>query len=165
MQTISTSQKIRTFLWFDTQAEEAAKFYTSLFKNSKITSISHYRDAMPEKKGTVMTVAFEIDGQEFIALNGGPEYKFTPAISLMVNCETQAEVDELWGKLTANGGEEVQCGWLTDKFGLSWQIIPEGFLDYITGDDEEGSQRAMEAMFDMKKLDLGALKKAYAGTS
>ncbi len=158
-------QKIRTFLWFDTQAEEAAKFYTSLFKNSKITGTSHYGDAGPRAKGSVMTVTFELDGQEFIALNGGPEYKFTPAISLLVNCKTQDEVDQLWDKLTADGGEEVQCGWLSDKYGLSWQIVPEGFFDCIMGDDEEGSQRAMKAMMQMKKFDLNVLRKAYAGTT
>ncbi len=158
-------QKITTFLWFDTQAEEAARFYTSIFKNSKITGTSHYGDAGPRPKGSVMTVSFELDGQEFIALNGGPEYKFTPAISLMVNCKTQNEVDHLWDKLTADGGEEVRCGWLSDKYGLSWQIVPEGFFDCIMGEDEEGSQRAMQAMMQMKKLDLNVLRKVYAGTA
>jgi len=156
-------QKISTFLWFDTQAEEAAKFYTSIFKNSKITSTSHYGEAGPGPEGSVMTVSFELDGQEFTALNGGPDYKFTPAISLLINCKTQDEVDYFWEKLLAGGGEEVQCGWLADKYGLSWQVVPEGFLDYIMGDDEAGSQRAMQAMFQMKKLDLNALRNAYAG--
>jgi|SRR5579872_105445 len=156
-------QKISTFLWFDTQAEEAAKFYTSIFKNSKITSTSHYGDAGPGAAGSVMTVSFELDGQEFIALNGGPEYKFTPAVSLLISCKTQDEVDYFWDKFIAGGGEEVRCGWLSDKYGLSWQVVPEGFFDCIMGDDEAGSQRAMQAMMQMKKLDLNALRKAYAG--
>jgi predicted 3-demethylubiquinone-9 3-methyltransferase (glyoxalase superfamily) len=158
-------QKITTFLWFDTQAEEAAKFYTSIFKNSKITSTSYYGDAGPGAKGSVMTVSFELDGREFTALNGGPHYKFTPAISLMIDCKTQDEVDYFWEKFIAGGGEEVQCGWLTDKDGLSWQVVPEGFFDCIQGEDEEGSQRAMQAMFAMKKLDLALLRKAYAGAA
>lgn len=157
-------QKISTFLWFDSQAEEAAKFYTSIFKNSKITSTSYYGEAGPGARGSVMTVEFELDGQEFTALNGGPYYKFTPAISLLINCKAQDEVDYFWDKLT-DGGEEVQCGWLTDKFGVSWQVVPEGFFDCIMGDDKAGSQRAMHAMFQMKKLDLNVIREAYAGAA
>ena len=156
--------KISPFLWFDTQAEEAAKFYTSIFKNSKITSVNRYGEAGPGPKGSVMTVAFELDGEEFTALNGGPQYQFTHAISFVVNCKDQDEVDYYWDKL-GEGGNEVQCGWLTDKFGLSWQIVPDGLVDYIAGDDEEGSQRAMEAMFQMKKLDINELRRAYEGVT
>jgi len=157
-------QKITPFLWFDSQAEEAANFYVSIFKNSKITSISHYGDAGPGPKGSVMTVAFELDGEEFTALNGGPQFTFTPAVSFVVHCETQSDVDHYWEKLTA-GGSEIQCGWLKDKFGLSWQIVPDGLGDCITGDDEAGAQRAMEAMFEMKKLDINVLREAYRGPS
>ena len=153
-------QKITTFLWFNDQAEEAAQFYTSLFKNSKITSLTHYGDAGPNPPGSVMSVNFMLDGQEFIALNGGPQYTFTPAISLFVNCESQAEVDELWEKLTL-GGEEVQCGWLTDKFGLTWQIVPEGLIDLLDGKDPVRSARATQAMFQMKKIDLAVLERVY----
>jgi len=153
-------QKITTFLWFNGQAEEAANFYTSVFKNSKITSITHYTEVGPIPAGSVMTVSFELEGQEFIALNGGPGYSFTPAISLFVNCETQAEVDELWEKLTA-GGEEVQCGWLTDKFGLTWQIVPNGLLDLLNGKDPVRSARAAQALYPMKKIDLAVIEQAY----
>lgn len=153
---------ITPFLWFDTQAEEAANFYVSIFKNSQITDIRRYGDAMPDRKGSVMTVSFELDGQEFVALNGGPQYSFTPATSFSVSCKTQDDVDYYWERLT-QGGEEVQCGWLTDKYGLSWQIVPEGIMDIVGGDDEEGAARAMNAMFEMKKLDIGVLRRAYAG--
>jgi predicted 3-demethylubiquinone-9 3-methyltransferase (glyoxalase superfamily) len=153
-------QKIITFLWFDNQAEEAASFYTSIFKNSKIVSLTHYGDAGPAPAGSVMSVNFQLEGQEFIALNGGPLYSFTPAISLLVNCETQAEVDDLWEKLTA-GGEEVQCGWLTDKFGLTWQIVPIGLMELLDGKDPVRSARATQAMFEMKKIDLAKIKEAY----
>ena len=155
-------QKISPFLWFDSQAEEAANFYVSIFPNSKITSVTRYGEAGPGPKGSVMTVSFELDGEEFTALNGGPQFTFTAAISFVVHCPTQTDVDYYWDKLTP-GGEEIQCGWLTDKFGLTWQIVPDGFVDIITGDDEEGAQRAMEAMFKMKKLDINVLRKAYAG--
>lgn len=155
-------QRISPFLWFDSQAEEAAKFYTSIFKNSRIRSITRYGEAGPGPNGSVMTVSFELDGEEFTALNGGPEFQFTPAISFVVNCRTQSEVDYFWDKLTA-GGAEVQCGWLTDKYGVSWQIVPDGLVDVIAGDDEQGSRRAMQAMFGMKKLDIDVLRKAYAG--
>jgi predicted 3-demethylubiquinone-9 3-methyltransferase (glyoxalase superfamily) len=155
-------RKISPFLWFDTQAEEAAKYYVSIFKNSKITNVTHYGEAGPGPAGSVMTVAFELDGQEFTALNGGPQFTFTPAVSFVVNCKTQDEVDYYWDKFSAEG-EEVQCGWVTDKFGLSWQIVPDGISEYIGGDDEEGTQRAMEAMFTMKKLDIDVLRRAYNG--
>lgn len=153
-------QKITTYLWFDDQAEEAAKFYTSIFKNSKITGVSYYSEGAPKPAGTVLAVNFQLEGQDFVALNGGPQYTFTPAISLFVNCASQAEVDELWEKLTA-GGEEVQCGWLTDKFGLTWQIVPDGLLELLDGKDPARSARAMQAMLPMKKLDLAAIQRAY----
>jgi predicted 3-demethylubiquinone-9 3-methyltransferase (glyoxalase superfamily) len=153
-------QKITTFLWFDHQAEEAANFYTSIFKNSKIISLTRYGDAGPAPSGSVMTVNFQLEGQDFVALNGGPVYSFTPAISLLVNCETQAEVDDLWEKLTA-GGEEVQCGWLTDKFGLTWQIIPNRLMEFLDGKDPVRSARATQAMFAMKKIDLAIIEQAY----
>jgi predicted 3-demethylubiquinone-9 3-methyltransferase (glyoxalase superfamily) len=153
-------QKITPFLWFDGQAEEAAKFYTSLFKDSKIGDVSRYGEAGPGSPGKVMSVTFELAGQHFMALNGGPEFHFTEAISFFVNCDTQAEVDQLWTKLT-EGGEESQCGWLKDKFGLSWQIVPSTLGNYLGGPDAEGAQRAMRAMLLMKKLDIGKLKQAY----
>jgi predicted 3-demethylubiquinone-9 3-methyltransferase (glyoxalase superfamily) len=156
-------QKITTFLWYDDQAEEAAKFYTSLFKNSKITNVARYSEAGPGKPGSVMTVVFELEGQEFIALNGGPEFQFTEAISLMVECEDQQEVDQLWERLTADGGQEQACGWLKDKYGLSWQIIPRGFLELVTSPGRGKSSKAMQAMFNMKKLDLESLRRACEG--
>jgi predicted 3-demethylubiquinone-9 3-methyltransferase (glyoxalase superfamily) len=161
-----TVQKITPFLWFDTQAEEAAKFYVSIFKNSKIGSVSRYDEegakASGRPKGSVMTVAFELDGQAFTALNGGPVFKFTEAISLVVNCDTQAEVDHFWQKLSA-GGEEVQCGWLKDKFGVSWQVIPMILMEMLVDKDPEKSKRVMAAMLKMKKIEIEPLKKAYAG--
>jgi predicted 3-demethylubiquinone-9 3-methyltransferase (glyoxalase superfamily) len=153
-------QKITPFLWFDDQAEEAMNFYCSIFKNSKVGSISRYGEAGPGPKGTVMSATFELNGQEFMALNGGPVFTFTPAISFFVNCETQEEVDELWEKLSADG-EEGQCGWLKDKYGLSWQIVPSSLGEYLNGNDAEKSHRAMEAMLQMKKLDIHKLKQAY----
>jgi predicted 3-demethylubiquinone-9 3-methyltransferase (glyoxalase superfamily) len=152
-------QKITPFLWFDGQAEEAARFYASIFKKSKIGRISRYGDAGPGPKGSVMTVEFKLEGQDFIALNGGPIYKFTPAISLFVDCKTQKEVDELWKKLTA-GGKEVQCGWLEDKYGLSWQIIPNVLMRLIQDKDARKSQRVMQAMMQMVKIDIEGLKRA-----
>jgi predicted 3-demethylubiquinone-9 3-methyltransferase (glyoxalase superfamily) len=154
-------QKITPFLWFDNQAEQAVNFYVSLFKNSKINSVTRYGEAGPGPAGSVMTVNFQLEGQEFVALNGGPEFHFTEAISFMVNCETQAEVDRLWDRLTADGGVEVQCGWLKDKFGLSWQIVPVAMNQYLAGKDPVRSQRAMQAMLKMKKLDLQQLRLAY----
>jgi predicted 3-demethylubiquinone-9 3-methyltransferase (glyoxalase superfamily) len=156
--------KITPFLWFDDNAEEAAKFYTSIFRNSRIVSIARYGEAAAKTsgrpKGSVMTVAFELEGQPFVALNGGPAFSFTPAISLFVNCETQKEIDELWEKLT-DGGEEVECGWLKDKYGVSWQIVPSGIVEMISDRDPARSDRVMQAVVKMKKLDMAVLKKAY----
>lgn len=155
-------QKIRPFLWFNGNAEEAMKFYTSIFKNSKMGNIKRYGDAGPGPKGSVMSGTFQIEEQEFMALNGGPLFKFTPAISFFVNCETQTEVDELWEKLSA-GGETMQCGWLKDKFGLCWQIIPKALGEMLGDKDAEKSQRVMKAMMKMIKIDVEGLKQAYAG--
>lgn len=153
-------QKIAPFLWFDHQAEEAMNFYTSIFKNSKIGSITRYGEGGPGPEGTVMTATFELEGQEFMALNGGPEFTFTPAISFFVNCETQAEVDKLWAKLT-EGGQEVECGWLKDKYGVSWQIVPTVLSKLLNDPDPAKSQRVMQAMLKMKKIDIAGLKRAY----
>lgn len=159
-------QRVSTFLWFDGQAEEAAKFYTSIFKNSKIGNVSRYDGATSKAAGrpigSVMTVPFELDGQEFTALNGGPMYKFSEAISLVVNCETQEEIDHFWRKLSA-GGEEVQCGWLKDKFGVSWQVVPFAIWEMLQDPNHEKVARVMAAVMNMKKLDLATLKKAYEG--
>ena len=154
-------QKITPFLWFDGNAEEAANFYISIFKNSKMGKVSRYGDAGPGPKGSVMSVTFQIEGQEFFALNGGPQFKFTPAISFFVNCETQQEVDDLWEKLSA-GGRTDRCGWLQDKFGLSWQIIPT-VLGQLLGDkDPQRAKRAMQAMLQMTKIDINKLQQAAA---
>jgi len=155
-------QKITPFLWFDDNAEEAANFYISIFKNSKILNIARYGEAGPGPRGTVMTVTFQLEGQEFMALNGGPHYTFSPAISFFVNSETQAEVDELWEKLAA-GGREVQCAWLKDKFGVSWQIVPKALLELIEDKDPVKSQRVFKAMLQMTKIDIEGLKRAYRG--
>ncbi len=155
-------QKITPFLWFDGQAEEAANFYVSVFKNSRIVRTSRYPEGSPGVLGSVMTVEFVLDGVEFVALNGGPEYKFTPAISLVANCQTQDEVDRLWQKLCEDG-QEVQCGWLTDKYGISWQIVPTALMDMLNSADAAAAQRAFTAMLGMKKLDMAALKQAYEG--
>lgn len=155
-------QKITPFLWFNDQAEEAAKFYTKIFKKSKIKSIARYGDAGPGLKGSVMTASFEIDGQEFVALNGGPIFTFTPAISFVVNCRTQAEVDRFWEKLS-EGGEKGQCGWLKDKYGVSWQIVPTILEKMVADRDRVKSNRVMLAMLRMTKIDIAALKEAYAG--
>ena len=157
-------QKIVTFLWFDTQAEEAANLYVSIFKNSKIGKISRYGDAGPGPKGSAMGVSFQLEGQEFCALNGGPHFKFTPAVSLFVNCETQEEVDELWDKLSA-GGRQDRCGWLQDKYGLSWQIIPKVLGELLGNKDPQIAQRAMKAMLQMSKIDIRALQQAAGGQS
>jgi predicted 3-demethylubiquinone-9 3-methyltransferase (glyoxalase superfamily) len=157
-------QKIRPFLWFDTQAEEAAKFYTSIFKNSKIENIGRYGDAGPGDDGTVMSATFELEGQEFIALNGGPQFTFTPAISFFVSCETQEEVDYFWDRLL-EGGLPNQCGWLTDKFGISWQIVPAILGELLNDEDDEKSSAVMQAMLKMVKLDIAGLKKAHEGAS
>jgi predicted 3-demethylubiquinone-9 3-methyltransferase (glyoxalase superfamily) len=155
-------QKITPFLWFDSQAEEAAKFYCSVFKNSKLGQVSRYGDAGPLPKGTVMTVDFEIQGQKFIALNGGPIFKFNESVSFVVNCADQKEIDDCWDKLTAGGGKEVQCGWLKDKYGLSWQIVPEA-LPKLIGKDAAQSNRVMGALMKMVKLDIAELERAAKG--
>jgi predicted 3-demethylubiquinone-9 3-methyltransferase (glyoxalase superfamily) len=153
-------QKITPFLWFDHEAEEAARFYTSVFENSRIEAVTRYDDAGPGPKGSVMTVAFELDGQKFVALNGGPAFKFTEAVSFVVNCENQQEVDEMWEKLSS-GGKEIECGWLKDKYGLAWQIVPTVFFEMIQDQDAERKERVMRAMFQMKKFDIAALEAAY----
>ena len=153
-------QKITPYLWFDNQAEEAAALYTSIFKGSRIVSVQRYGDAGPGPKGTAMVVMFELLGQEFIALNGGPEYKFTEAFSLYVSCKTQAEVDELWERLTSGGGEPGRCGWLKDKYGLSWQIIPTALVELLSDPDPVKSQRAMKAMLQMSKIEIEGLRRA-----
>ena len=153
-------QKITPCLWFDDQAEEAARFYTSIFKKSKIGKISHYGEGGPRPKGSVLTVSFRLDGQEFLALNGGPQYKFTAAISFIVNCKTQKEVDRMWAKLS-EGGKEVQCGWLKDKYGVSWQVVPTVLAKMMSDPDPARTARVFQAMLQMKKLDIKGLKKAY----
>jgi predicted 3-demethylubiquinone-9 3-methyltransferase (glyoxalase superfamily) len=155
-------QKITPFLWFDSNAEEAMNFYVSVFKNSKVMSVSRYGDAGPGPKGSVMSATFQLEGQQFYALNGGPHFTFTPAISFFVNCETQEEVDELWEKLSA-GGEKSQCGWLKDKFGVSWQVIPSILGKLLQDKDPEKSKRVMNAMLQMKKIDIARLQQAYQG--
>jgi predicted 3-demethylubiquinone-9 3-methyltransferase (glyoxalase superfamily) len=154
-------QRITPFLWFDRQAEEAANFYVSIFPNSKVLSTSRYGEGGPGPKGTVMTVSFELDGLSCTALNGGPMFKFTEAISLVVHCETQAEVDHYWDRLSA-GGQQVQCGWLKDKYGLSWQVVPNALIELVQDKDPTKSQRVMAAMMQMKKIDIAGLKAAYA---
>lgn len=153
-------QKITPFLWFDGSAEEAMNFYVSIFKNSKIGRVSRYGDAGPGPKGSVMTATFQLEGQEFIALNGGPMFKFSPAISFFVNCTTQQEVDELWEKLSA-GGAKNKCGWLQDKFGVSWQIIPTVLMELMQDKDAKKANRVMQAMLQMDKIDINVLRKAY----
>jgi len=155
-------QKITPFLWFDKEAEEAAKLYVSIFQNSKVGKVLRYGDTGPGPKGSVMTVSFELEGQQFTALNGGPQFKFTEAVSFVVHCETQAEVDHFWEKLTA-GGRPVQCGWLKDKFGLSWQIVPNALIELLSDPDPKKSQRVMAAMMQMVKIDIAKLKEASAG--
>ena len=157
-------QKITPFLWFDDNAEEAMSHYVSIFKNSKILSVSRYQGAGPGPKGKVMVGTFQLEGQEFMALNGGPEFKFTEAISLLVSCETQEEIDELCAKL-AEGGEVGQCGWLKDKFGLSWQLVPSILGKMMQDRDPEKARRVMEAMMQMGKLDIARLKRAYEGAA
>ena len=155
-------KKINPFLWFDNNAEEAVSLYISAFPNAKIASVSHYDEGSPMPEGTVMSIAFELNGQDFIALNGGPMFTFSPAMSLFVNCDTQDEIDLLWDKLS-EGGEVMQCGWLTDRFGVTWQIVPTILPELLGDDDEEKAGRAMEAMLQMKKLDINKLKKAFDG--
>lgn len=153
-------QKITTFLWYDEQAEEAAALYTSLFPNSRVVNMQHYGEAGPGTPGTVMLVEFELDGQRFLALNGGPEFTFNEAISLSVDCESQDEVDRLWGALTAKGGEEGPCGWLKDPYGLSWQIVPTRLQELISDPDANKSQAAVKAMLGMKKIVIDELEAA-----
>jgi predicted 3-demethylubiquinone-9 3-methyltransferase (glyoxalase superfamily) len=153
-------QRITPFLWFDNQAEDAANFYVATFANSRIVQVSHYGEAGPGPKGCVMTVTFELEGQAFIALNGGPQFEFNEAISFVVNCETQDQIDGLWDRLTS-GGQPVQCGWLKDRYGVSWQIVPTELGELLGGPDPAGSQRAMKAMLQMKKLEIETLRQAY----
>jgi predicted 3-demethylubiquinone-9 3-methyltransferase (glyoxalase superfamily) len=153
-------QKIVPFLWFDKEAEEAVNFYVSIFKNSIITSVSRYGQAGPGPKGSVMSLQFELEGLKFIALNGGPQYKFTPAISMFVSCATQAEVDELWDKLAAGGGLQ-QCGWVQDRYGLTWQIIPTVLMELLRDRNPKKAQAVMKSMLGMQKLDIAGLKRAY----
>jgi predicted 3-demethylubiquinone-9 3-methyltransferase (glyoxalase superfamily) len=160
-------QKITPFLWFDNQAEEAAKFYTSIFKNSRIGRVLRYSGeaarASGRPVGSVLTIEFELEGQKFTALNGGPQFKFNESVSFVVYCQTQDEVDYFWQKLTSDGGEESACGWLSDKFGLSWQITPTVLIEMLHDKDPKKSERVMNAMMEMQKIDIGKLKAAYAG--
>lgn len=156
-------QRIVPNLWFDTEAEEAAEFYVSVFPRSRVTGVTRYPEGAPGPAGTVMTVAFELDGQRFVAINGGPQFPFTEAVSLQVDCADQDEVDRYWAALTADGGEEGPCGWLKDRYGLSWQVVPAGMEEALSGDDPERSQRAFTAMLGMRKLDLAALRAAADG--
>ncbi|HEX6791570.1 MAG TPA: VOC family protein [Candidatus Krumholzibacteria bacterium] len=154
--------KITTFLWYDTQAEEAARYYTSIFKNAKIKTITHYTDVGPGPKGSVMTVAFELDGHDFVALNGGPAFKFNEAISVALECKNQEEIDYYWEKLS-EGGEKVECGWLKDKYGLFWQVMPKAMIEMLSDRDVKKVDRVMTAMMTMKKLDVAELERAYDG--
>jgi predicted 3-demethylubiquinone-9 3-methyltransferase (glyoxalase superfamily) len=156
-------QKVSPFLWFDGQAEEAASFYTSLFRNSRITHVSRHGEGGPAPKGTAMSVTFELDGHEYMALNGGPHFKFTPAVSLFVKCESQEEVDTYWDKLVADGGQAERCGWLKDRFGLSWQIVPTVLGQLLQDKDRTKAGRVMQAMLGMTKLDIAGLRAAYEG--
>lgn len=155
-------QKITPFLWFDDQAEEAMRFYMSIFRNSKVVNLSRYGDAGPGPKGAVMVAAFQLEGQDFLALNGGPQFTFSPAVSFTVNCETQAEVDHYWERLS-DGGRTNQCGWLADRYGLSWQVVPTVLGELLQDKDAAKSSRVMKAMLQMTKLDIAQLKRAYAG--
>jgi predicted 3-demethylubiquinone-9 3-methyltransferase (glyoxalase superfamily) len=156
-----TSHPLVTFLWFDTQAEQAATFYTGIFKDSRISAIHRYTEAGPGREGTVMLVEFELNGQRFSALNGGPQYTFNPAVSIVVPCGDQAEIDYYWNSLT-EGGQEVACGWLTDRYGLSWQIVPAAFLDMISDPDQQKVDRVIRAMMTMTKFDIAEISRAYA---
>lgn len=155
-------QPIKPFLWFDHQAEEAVQFYVSVFSNAKIGTVTRYPEGAPGKAGTVMTATFTIGGIEFVALNGGPLFKFNESVSFVLPCESQAEIDELWAKLTADGGAESQCGWLKDKFGVSWQVVPANMGELMRGRDAEAAKRTMQAMLQMKKIDIEALRRAGA---
>jgi predicted 3-demethylubiquinone-9 3-methyltransferase (glyoxalase superfamily) len=156
--------RITPNLWFDTEGEEAAAFYTSVFPNSRIVGVARYTEAGPRPAGTVMTVEFELDGQRFVAINGGPEFTFSEAVSLQITCETQADVDYYWDRLT-DGGEEGPCGWLKDRYGLSWQVVPTGMDELFADPDPQRAERAMRAMFDMRKLDVAALRAAADGVA
>jgi predicted 3-demethylubiquinone-9 3-methyltransferase (glyoxalase superfamily) len=156
-------QRITTFLWFDRQAEEAARFYCSVFKQSKILGITRHLEGSGVAKGEVLTVQFRLGDQEYVALNGGPQFKFTEAISLMINCKDQKEVDYYWEKLLAGGGQESACGWLKDKYGLSWQVTPTILLEMVSDKDRKKAQRAFDAMLQMRKIDIPKLKEAYKG--
>lgn len=158
---VSSGQKIAPCLWFDDQAEDAARFYTSIFKNSKILDVSRYGEAGPRPAGMAMVVTFQLEGQNFMALNGGPEFKFTEAVSFAVTCQDQAEVDHLWDRLTAGGGEPGPCGWLKDRFGLSWQIVPAALNEMMTDSDPRKVERVTKAMLQMGKLDVAALRRAF----
>jgi predicted 3-demethylubiquinone-9 3-methyltransferase (glyoxalase superfamily) len=157
-------QKITPSLWFDTEAEEAAGFYTSVFENSRIVSVTHYTEGGPRPGGMVMTVEFELEGQRFVGINGGPEFTFDEAVSFQINCEAQDDVDYYWDRLS-EGGEEGQCGWLKDRYGLSWQVVPTGMEEFLTGSDPERAQRAMQAVLGMGKLDIAAIRSAADGVS
>ncbi len=159
-----TQQKITTFLWFDGNAEEAAALYTSLFPDSKITHVARWGKGGPAPEGSAMSVSFELAGQGYMALNGGPQYTFTPAISLFVSCESQAEVDALWERFLSSGGKETACGWLTDRFGLSWQIIPTAMMRLMSDPDPVKAGRVAQAMMGMKKIDIAGLERAHAGS-
>jgi predicted 3-demethylubiquinone-9 3-methyltransferase (glyoxalase superfamily) len=159
---MASKQKITTFLWFDNNAEQAMEFYTAIFKHSRILSVSRYSEAGPGPAGGVMVGAFELEGQRFLALNGGPRFKFSEAISLVIDCETQEEIDYFWEKLSA-GGETQACGWLKDKFGLSWQVVPSSLSDLMQDKDPQKSKRVMEAVLQMVKLDIARLQAAHAG--
>jgi predicted 3-demethylubiquinone-9 3-methyltransferase (glyoxalase superfamily) len=152
--------KITPFLWFDGKAEEAANFYVSVFENAKILNVSRYSEDSPGPAGTVMTVSFELEGQEFVALNGGPHYTFTPAVSFLIDCKTQAEVDHFWERLS-EGGQPSRCGWLQDKYGVSWQVVPSVLPELLQDDDDEKSDAVMHAMLEMAKLDIETLRQAY----
>jgi predicted 3-demethylubiquinone-9 3-methyltransferase (glyoxalase superfamily) len=158
-------QKIVPNLWFDTEAEEAAEFYTSVFENSRIIGKTHYNEAGPREAGMVMTVEWELEGMRFVGINGGPDFKFSEAISLLIECEDQEEIDYYWERLTADGGEEGPCGWCKDKFGLSWQVVPKGMDEAFRDEDPERARRAMEAMLGMRKIDVAALKAAADGVA
>ena len=159
-----SDDKITSCLWFDTEGEEAAQFYCSLFPNSRIVGVSHYGEAGPRPAGTVLTVDFELDGRPYVALNGGPEFPFTEAVSFQISCVDQDEVDRFWKALTADGGEEGPCGWVKDRFGLSWQVVPTALPELLSDPDPERANRAMAAMLQMKKLDIATLRAAADGT-
>jgi len=159
---MANRQKITTFLWFNGNAEDAARFYTGAFSNSRVTNVARWGEGGPAPAGSVMTVNFELDGQQFVALNGGPEFEFTPAISLLISCESQEEVDRMWARLTADGGRPGRCGWLTDRFGVSWQVVPKALGELMNGPDPHASARVARALMAMDKLDLDELRRAHA---